>query len=134
MNTLNSRSLGGFTLCALTALVTFGAGSDVATAADTEAFKPQDTADTRPNVLFLIDSTESLATSVGGGSGNPVYDPDFDYSSVLPAQQACATTTAYFDTSPSAALPDCTKQTIGAVPVSEMQCQSADLDFLEEKG
>ena len=55
---MTTKITGGYGLFAVAALLTFASGVSVVRAADTEAFEPQNVSSTsRPNVLFVIDST-----------------------------------------------------------------------------
>jgi type IV pilus assembly protein PilY1 len=104
----------GNALFIATALLTFASGLNVARAADTEAFEPQYVEERRPNVLFLVDSTNSLAPTQT--SRPPDYDYTVDYSTYLKANESCAGTTAYFDAS-NPGTPNCGKKGVGKLPV-----------------
>ena len=60
MSTKNFRMNGSCGIFAVAAMLTVGAGANVAHAADTEAFEPQYLETRRPNVLFLVDSTTRI--------------------------------------------------------------------------
>lgn len=99
-------------------------------AADTEAFEPQSVESTNPNVLFLVDSTLSLAT----GTTAPTYVPGTNYATYLKQNEACTATTAFSDPT-AAGLPDCKKnQGIIKVPVANIVCDAASIDELKNSG
>jgi hypothetical protein len=124
MNMTNTRITGGYGLFVVAAMLTVASGLNVARAADTEAFEPQYVESRRPNVLFLVDSTSSLAPTTT--SRPPNYESSTDYSTYLDARDRCVRTTAYFDAS-AAGAPDCTKKGTGKLPVdSKFFCDVND--------
>jgi type IV pilus assembly protein PilY1 len=119
-------------ILAVAAMLTVGAGTNVARAADTEAFEPQYLETRRPNVLFLVDSTNSLAPTIT--TRPPDYDVNVDYSTYLKANEKCVRTTAYFDPA-NPGVPDCNKKGVGKLPVAnKFFCSAANKDLLTNGG
>jgi len=91
-------------------------------AADTEAFEPQSVETGRPNVLFVVDSTATLAEPVSV----PPYVAGTDYGALLANNQRCDATKAYFDTASPGGFPDCRSNKVGAMSIAnDLVCDRA---------
>ena len=95
------------------------ATGQTARAADVEAFETQGRSSDRPNVLFVIDSTVSMGSTVT----IPPYDHSFTYSS---SPAGCADTSVYFRPTAVGPFTDCSKSTgqnrLGEVPIANLKC------------
>ena len=113
----------GFVLASLAVL----ASGQPARAADVEAFEAQETNTGRPNVLFVLDSTESLGSTIK----IPEYDPAFVYP-VDPA--TCNAGSLYFRTTSPDPFTSC-KSTganrVGQVPKANLKCDGLEQAALE---
>jgi type IV pilus assembly protein PilY1 len=101
-------------------------------AADVEAFEAQDVKTARPNVLFVLDSTESLGAAVT----QPDYDPETTYDST-PAN--CDGALAYFHPTNPAVITDCSlknkgKNVYGSIQVSKLYCDAATMEEFKSNG
>jgi len=113
----------GFVLASLAVL----ACGQPARAADVEAFEAQETNTGRPNVLFVLDSTESL--------GSTIKIPDYDPAFVYPVDPAtCNAGSLYFRTTSPDPFTSC-KSTganrVGQVPKANLKCDGLDQAELE---
>jgi len=102
-------------------------GFVLASAADVEAFEAQETNTGRPNVLFVLDSTESL--------GSTIKIPDYDPAFVYPVDPAtCNAGSLYFRTTSPDPFTSC-KSTganrVGQVPKANLKCDGLDQAELE---
>lgn len=97
MNALNKTGTL-LSVAMLTLLSGFGAQAD-----DTEIFvaKPPTTADTRPNILFILDTSGSMDTKV---EDRAPFDPKQDYT---PSKNGCASDRVYWNKSGSSSPPEC---------------------------
>jgi type IV pilus assembly protein PilY1 len=114
------------------ALLALGSGTvmgRLATAADVEAFELQNLRSSRPNVLFVLDSTSTMRST----SSLPSYDhtrayPDADDNN------PCDPAYAYFST--DGTLPTSCKasRTVGRIRFADLSCDAETLLRLEETG
>jgi hypothetical protein len=118
------RSAIGAALSLVAAAVLLG--PSLVFAADVEAFEATGIVSGRPNVLFVLDSTNTL--------GAATTYPDFDPNETYETSAGCDPSYAYFSTADTKPGTCKTGRTIGSVLVSNLRCESTALDNLQQTG
>jgi len=108
-----SRRFAGFSGAALAALIT---QAPLALADDTEVYVSNGTANTQPNILFIVDTSGSMSTNVTIPS---VYDPAATYTG------SCSTSRVYWTTGSTP--PSCS--TNQWIPTTKYYCNASTAAF-----